>query len=131
MKLIYELWCSPFRKEIYSEDAINLGTFDYFQIQDDIACFISDTCEDFWIDLFDEDYSQIKGLWKVVFVLEVNYSRDEWTGEHDVDFIIDEILFMSKCRNYAQLKETWLGITGKGQEYYDQRYRWKYKDGIE
>lgn len=118
MKLIYEMWCSPFRKEIYSETAINLGTFDHYQIQDDIACYIDELNTDFWIDLFDTDYDKIKGLWKVVFNLEVIYSQDAWTGEHDVDFHIGEILFKSKCNNFRQLKETWLNITGKEEEYY-------------
>ena len=121
MEVICEFWCSPLRKEIYSDVYIALDTEDLY-LSDEIKNSYIDCYGDFWQDVFGDESESVGGLWKVVCQIDIT-----WENTYDYEGIPDtapqfeaEVLFKSKCPSLTNLKWQWLGLTGRSQEYFDK-----------
>jgi hypothetical protein len=77
------------------------------------------TFGDFWLDVFGEAYAETGGLFKVLCKIDINWQFSyDWEGcpDCDVQFEI-EVLGNNKCESFAELKYTWLELTGRSEEY--------------
>ena len=106
MKIIYEIWCSPLRKEIYSQKFVSLGIVDWID-NDEIKGDYLDG--DFWYDVFGEDWYETKGLWKVVIEIDTYFrSFYDWEGIPDCEVEYNpKVLFKSKCESFNELRYIW------------------------
>ena len=121
MTIYCEFWCSPLRQEIYSQKFISAETFDT-PVIDEIKENYVDTFGDFWSDVFGDAYSETGGLFKVLCKISVNWKLSyDWEGcpDYDVQFEI-EVLGSNKCGSFAELKCTWLELTGRSDKYNDR-----------
>ena len=123
IEAIVEVWCSPLRQEDYSIKIIPLFAGEMFNVEDEIKEYIS-WPGNFFYDAFGEEYEQIKGLWKVVFKVAIEYETYYTHDGPDTDVqIIYEELFKGKCCDWTEMKYTWLELKGKTEEYYNKAWR--------
>lgn len=112
---IVEVWCSPFRQEIYHQTIIPVFAGEPLGVEDDLQEYLSGW-SNFFFDAFGEDHFDTKGLWKVVFNVNVTYV-DYYTHDGpdcDVGFEYKEI-FKSQCQSWSEVKYIWLGLKEKFQ----------------
>ena len=120
MEVICEFWCSPLRKEIYSDSYIALDTEDLY-LSDEIKNSYIDCYGDFWEDVFGEGYEGLGGLYKVVCNIEVEWKHYNFYEGIETEVLFStEVLFKSKCSCLSELKWKWLELTGKTQDYFDK-----------
>lgn len=119
MEVICEFWCSPLRKEIYSETFIALDTEDLY-LSDEIKNSYIDCYGNFWEDVFGEDYATVSGLHKVVCKVGISWELSyDYEGFPDTESVFDtEVIFKSKCGSFTELKWKWLELTGRFEKYY-------------
>lgn len=121
IEAIVEVWCSPLRQEDYSIKIIPLCAGDLFNVEDDIRDYIK---WDFYLNTFGVDYIEVKGLWKVVFKISVEYSTVyTYDGPDDDVDIGQEVLFKGQCQEWTEMKYTWLELTGKIDEYFSKPWK--------
>ena len=121
MEVICEFWCSPLRKEIYSETYIALDTEDLY-LSDEIKNSYIDCYGDFWQDVFGEESDSVGGLWKVVCQIGISWENSyDYEGIPDTEAVFNtDTIFKSKCTSLTDLKWRWLDLTGRTQEYFDK-----------
>lgn len=122
MKVICEFWCSPLRQEVYSEKYIVLDTFEHDMVSEVKENYVGGF-GDFWYDVFGEDHSNVRGLWKVVCTVEVNRRHFyDWEGcpDCETNFKI-EVMFKEKCQSLTEVKWQWLELTGRAEEYNEKQ----------
>lgn len=121
MEVICEFWCSPLRKEIYSDSYIALDTEDLY-LSDEIKNSYIDCYGDFWEDVFEENSDSVGGLWKIVCKVGVSWELCyDYEGIPETEAIFNtEVIFKSKCTSFTDLKWRWLDLTGKTQDYFDK-----------
>lgn len=119
MEVICEFWCSPLRKEIYSETYIALDTEDLC-LSDEIKNSYIDCYGDFWQDVFGGESDTVGGLYKVVCKVSINWQNSyDYEGVPDTETVFStDVLFKSKCSSFVELKWTWLELTGRFEKYY-------------
>ena len=123
IEAIIEVWCSPSRQEIYSTKMIPLCAGEIFNVKDDIDDYIS-WHSDFFYDAFGEDYENQKGLWKVVFKLNISYSNYYTYDGPDYDVNLNyEEFFKGKCTSWVEMKYVWLELCGKAEEYLNKPWK--------
>ena len=124
IEAIVEVWCSPLRQEDYSIKIIPLCAGDLYNVEDDIREYLAWT-GDFFLDAFGEDYENVKGLWKVVFKIGIDYQiKYDWEGIPDDEIYFHyEELFKGKCQEWAEMKYTWLELSGKTDEYFSKPWK--------
>lgn len=123
IEAIVEVWCSPLRQKDYSIKIIPLCAGDLFNVEDDIRDYIN---WDFYLNTFGVDYLDVKGLWKVVFKIDISYHElyDHYSGANEVDVDIgQEVLFKGQCQEWAEMKYIWLELNGKSDEYFSKPWK--------
>lgn len=123
IEAIVEVWCSPLRQEDYSIKIIPLFAGGMFNVDDDIKSYI-DWTGDFFSDAFGDDFQEVRGLWKVVFKVGVEYLHYDtpWGPEGDTEFYYEE-LFKGQCQEWTEMKYTWLELNGKIDEYFSKPWK--------
>lgn len=116
MKFVVSVWCSPKRKEIYHRDIIALDT----SIDGVMSCvetlmdYVRDGFTPFFHDLFGDDCDSVGGLWKVVFIIDVGFhvTTSDWgdAPDTDVEFCINNVLFIGKCASFTDLRDMVRGL---------------------
>lgn len=123
IEAIVEVWCSPLRQEDYSVKIIPLCAGSLFNVEDEIKEYISWT-GNFFHDAFGDDYAEVKGLWKVVFKISVEYSTYyTYSGPDDDVEINYEELFKGQCQEWSEMKYIWLDLNGKIDEYFNKPWK--------
>ena len=130
MIFICEFWCSPSRKEVYSEKYICTNEIDASYGEDEIREFY--LADDFWYDVFGDNYYEIGGLYKVVVSLPISWiTSQDWEGVPDTSVEFDVgVLFKDKCSCYSELKWIWLELQGKSEKYNEWLMSKHYPDGL-
>jgi len=121
IEAIIEVWCSPLLQEDYSVKIIPLCAGDLFNVEDDIRDYLN---WDFYLNTFGVDYEEVKGLWKVVFKISVEYSTYyTYDGPDDDVDIGQEVLFKGQCQEWSEMKYIWLELNGKIDEYFSKPWK--------
>lgn len=121
IEAIVEVWCSPMRMEDYSIKIIPLCAGELYA-EEDIKEYIG---WDFHADAFGDGYESVKGLWKVVCRVGIEYRNYyDWEGcpDTDVQFTYTE-LFKGQCQDWVEMKYTWLELRGKTEEYFSKPWK--------
>jgi hypothetical protein len=103
MKLIYEAWLSPKRKEVYFSN--HLGVDTDVCVSDEPSYFTDPHYDSSVFELFNEDEQD--GLWKVVCEATYQCHQDPHHGDWDCEFIVDKVHLKSKCSSLSELRQTW------------------------
>ena len=120
MRVLCEFWCSPLRKEVYSDTYISLCTEHHYVLDEINENYVNDY-GDFWEDVFGEGYEGLGGLYKVVCNIEVEWKQYNFYEGIETEVLFStEVLFKSKCSCLSELKWKWLELTGKTQDYFDK-----------
>ena len=111
---IVEVWCSPLRQEIYHQTIIPVFAGEPLGVEDDLKQEYLSGWGNFFFDAFGEDHFDIKGLWKVVFSVDVSYENyyDFDGPDCDVQFEYKEI-FKGQCSSWNEVCFVWSGIKEK------------------
>lgn len=122
IEAIIEVWCSPMRQENYSVKIIPLCAGYADHMEEDIKEYLG---WDFYLNTFGVDYSEVRGLWKVVSRVSVSWIyTNDWEGVPDCDVDIgQEDLFKGKCYDWSEMKHVWLDLNGKTEEYYNKPWK--------
>jgi len=113
--VIIEAWCSPFRSDIYEQTIISLDTDTTHYYDVDISEYMGDH---FISDHFNN--TEELGLWKVVFRLDISHCHDSYWSEYDTEYKFTPI-FKAKMNSWSEVKDRWLELTGRYEEYYASR----------
>jgi len=100
MKLIYEVWLSPSRTEVYHHSSVVLNSDPILYGEDD---FLDSWMSGNVFELFGEDEQD--GLWKVVCEVEYTSHYDPWNMEWDGDTYVNKVIYKSRCKDFKQLRE--------------------------
>lgn len=130
MKVLCEFWCSPFRREIYSENFILLEGTDESYVLDEIKEFYTGAFGDFWFDVFGENTDEIKGLFRVVIEVDVNWEHNyDWEGIPDTETKFNlRLIFKGQCACFSEVKWKWLELSGKLDWYNNKVLNKLYKE---
>lgn len=98
LPFVFSAWLSPSRKEIYHNEIIILSSsFD-----------AGDTNNDFFNEFYPTGifdlFSGETGLWYVTGKVHSDFTEDYY-GEVDHEFVIDEIYNKCKCNSFTHLRE--------------------------